>query len=407
MSVRLRKWKNKEGKIEEHWMVDVMVTIPGEGDKRVRDSSPVNTRRGAEQHERQIRQALLDGTFGKAKAQNSIPTLAAFEKRFIEYSENNNKPSTVAAKKQLLKDHIIPAFGSKRLDQIGPAEIEAFKARMRKTRSRACARKPEATKWAIKKRKQREPPALSAKSINNALTVLRKLLVVAQDQGEIAHLPRLRFFKPEKPVHDFLSFEEAERLIEAADSEWRTLILTAVRTGLRRGELIGLQWSDLDLAREFLHVRRTIWKGNIGTPKGGRSRIVDMPPSVVKALKALRHLKGPYVFCREDGAPFTPGHLKHPLTRALRRAGISREHGQIGWHDLRHTYGSHLAMRGVPIKVIQELMGHATLEMTLKYAHLSPETKRAAVQVLDEPAPAAPSVSAETAHTRHIDEAAR
>jgi site-specific recombinase XerD len=85
--------------------------------------------------------------------------------------------------------------------------------------------------------------------------------------------------------------------------------------------------------------------------------------------------------------------LKRPLDQALQRAGIAREVGRVGWHDIRHTYGSHLAMRGVPLKVIQEEMGHASIEMTLKYAHLSPETKQNAVQVLDQPPPA-PGVTA-------------
>jgi site-specific recombinase XerD len=78
---------------------------------------------------------------------------------------------------------------------------------------------------------------------------------------------------------------------------------------------------------------------------------------------------------------------KHPLMRALRMAGVSRPEGCIVWHDLRHTYGSHLAMRGVAFKVIQELMGHATIEMTMRYAHLSPEARESAVQELDRPIP--------------------
>jgi site-specific recombinase XerD len=78
---------------------------------------------------------------------------------------------------------------------------------------------------------------------------------------------------------------------------------------------------------------------------------------------------------------------KSPLLRALHGAGISRAEGCVGWHDLRHTYGSHLAMRGVALKVIQELMGHATIEMTMRYAHLSPEAKASAVQELDRPIP--------------------
>jgi site-specific recombinase XerD len=89
------------------------------------------------------------------------------------------------------------------------------------------------------------------------------------------------------------------------------------------------------------------------------------------------------------------------LERRRSRSWICREQGRIGWHDLRHTYGSHLAMRGVPLKAIQELMGHATIEMTERYAHLSPEVRASAVQQLDLPVPqlqAATARSAEGAH---------
>ena len=231
-----------------------------------------------------------------------------------------------------------------------------------------------------------EPKPLSLKTINNVLSALSKLLALAQEQGEIAQAPRVKLFgKLPKPTFDFLTFEEAERLIGAAEPEWRALLLVALKTGLRQGELIGLQWSDLDLAQARLNVRRTIWRGVTDLPKGGRERTVDLPASAVDALRAHRHLRGRFVFCQEDGQPLTEGKMKQPLRRALNRAGISREEGRIGWHDLRHTYASHLAMRGVPLKVIQELMGHVTIEMTERYAHLSPDTLREAVGVLDRP----------------------
>ena len=387
MSVRLRKWSNKEGKVEERWMVDVKVKLPGRQLRRVREFSPVNTRRGAEAHERQIRAALQDGTFGKEVIAQEVPTLSEFVERFLTYSENNNKPSTVVSKKHMLKNHIVPYFGSKRLNEIGSAELEAFKALMRRKLSGSRARKEGATIYAIRKRQNAPPHLLALKSVNNALTTLRKLLAVAEEQGVIAHIPRVRFFRVETPSFDFLDFDEAERLVQAADPEWRLLLETALKTGLRQGELIGPQWTDLDLVRGKLHVRRTLCKGIPVSPKGGRARTVDLPLSLVNALKAYRHLKGPYVFCQPDGEPLRPGLVKGPLERALRRAGIARDQGIISWHDLRHTYGSHLAIRGVPLKVIQELMGHASLDMTMKYAHLSPETKQSAVQVLDEPAP--------------------
>jgi integrase len=388
MSVRLRQWKTKEGKVQEAWWVDVKYQHPSGRVERIRKASPINTRRGAEEYERQIRHALLTGTFGKENSAGRVPTLGAFVPRFLTYSENNNKHSSVVTKRQILDDHLLPAFGNTPLDAIGPAEIEDFKAAMRKKPSGARARKEAPTRAALLKRKgSGGVKLLSLKSINNVLTVLHKLLALAQEQGVLQHVPRVKLFKTDKPAFDFLSFEEAERLINAAEPEWRTLILVALKTGLRLGELIGLQWADLDLQRGKLHVRRTIWRGVVGLPKGGRERTVDLPASAVEALKAHRHLCGPYVFCQPDGQPLTAGMTKHPLLRALRMAGISRPEGIIGWHDLRHTYGSHLAMRGVALKVIQELMGHATIEMTMRYAHLSPEARESAVQELDRPIP--------------------
>ncbi len=87
--------------------------------------------------------------------------------------------------------------------------------------------------------------------------------------------------------------------------------------------------------------------------------------------------------CQPDGRPLTAGMTKHPLLRALRMAGVSPSEGCVGWHDLHHTYGSNLARRGMALKVIQELMGHVTIEMTMRYAYLSPEVWESEVKELD------------------------
>ncbi len=252
----------------------------------------------------------------RPRAESTTYTLTRgdFVPRFIMYSENNNKYSSVVTKRQILDDHLVPAFGSMALDAIGPAEIEDFKAAMRKKPSGARARKDAPTRAALRKRKGTGPKLLSLKSINNVLTVLHKLLALAQEQGVIAHIPRVKLFRTEKPVFDFLTFEEAERLINAAEPEWRTFILLALKTGLRHGELIGLQWGDLDLQRGKLKVRRTIWQGVTWLPKGGRERTVDLPGSAVDALKGHRHLCGPYVFCRGDGQSLTAGMTEHRLS---------------------------------------------------------------------------------------------
>lgn len=96
-------------------------------------------------------------------------------------------------------------------------------------------------------------------------------------------------------------------------------------------------------------------------------------------LKSYRHLRGLYVFCMEAGKRLTKNAPKGPLRRARARSGVPH----FGWHALRHTFASHLVMRGVPLKAVQVLLGQATIEMTLRYSHLNPCVVRDAVLALD------------------------
>src|SRR6516164_4544948 len=133
MSVRAQKRRDpKTGAVREFWFVDIDYQHADGRRERVRKVSPVQTRRGAEQYEREVRQHLLAGSYGKEVIiTREAPTLTQFLEPFLTYSENNNKASTVASKRQMLANHIVPFFGSKKLDGIGPADIESFKAVMR------------------------------------------------------------------------------------------------------------------------------------------------------------------------------------------------------------------------------------------------------------------------------------
>jgi len=348
--------------------VDVTVTMPDGSTKRVAKDAPVQTRRDAERFEQELKRAILDGTYGR-KEEQPVPTLAEFEKEFISnYAETNNKKSEVQTKKSTIKNHLVPAFGSLRLNEIGARAIEAFKgAKIREGKS--------------------------AKSVNNYLTVLRKMLSVAQEWGIISFVPKVKWLRLPPSKFDFLTFDEADRLVAAADPEWRTMIIVALKTGLRQGELLALSWDDIDLVAGRLVVSRNFVRGEITTPKSGRTREIPLGDDVLAALKRHRHLRGDVVFCKEDGGMFTKGESKHPLWRACKRAGLRR----IGWHVLRHTFASHLVMRNAPIKAVQELMGHSTVKMTERYAHLSPDVRKDAVRLLDR---AVPQGHAHMAHTR-------
>ena len=126
-------------------------------------------------------------------------------------------------------------------------------------------------------------------------------------------------------------------------------------------------------------MRRSVTRGFVTEPKSGKGRDIPLGDEAIAALKAERHLRGPLVFCDAAGRMWKKNEVKHPLWRACRKAGLR----QIGWHVLRHTFASHLVMRGAAMKVVQELLGHATIEMTMRYAHLSPDVPRHAVKLLD------------------------
>jgi integrase len=161
------------------------------------------------------------------------------------------------------------------------------------------------------------------------------------------------------------------------------MILLALKAGLRQGELLALRWEDVDLVAGKLRIARSVTRGVVTTPKSGKGREVPLSDAAVRALKSHRHLRGELVFCDGAGEMFTKGLCKWPLRRACKRAGLRH----VGWHVLRHTFASHLVMRNVPLKAVQELLGHATIEMTMRYTHLSPDARRDAVRVLDLPSP--------------------
>lgn len=197
--------------------------------------------------------------------------------------------------------------------------------------------------------------------------------------------PKVKGFKTRNDFiteDQFLSFEEADRVVRAATPEWRTFIIVALKTGLRVGELLALRWEDIDLVAGQLVVRRTLWHRTEGPPKGGHNRKVPLSDEAVAVLKSHRHLKSGYVFCEEDGRRLTHSRVKDVVPSTCRRAQLAK---RLTTHGLRHSFASHLVMRGVSLMAVKELLGHESIEMTLRYSHLSPDVKRDAVRLLDAP----------------------
>ena len=285
------------------------------------------------------------------------PTFSAYAAEFMKtYVVANNKPSERSMKASILKHHLLPAFGEMRLDSIKMHPIEMFKASLL-------------------------AKGLSRKRVNNILAVLGKMLRYAHEVELLDVVPRVKLLKVPPQEFDFLRFEELSRLLEAVkgDPERTALLLMGSDAGLRQGEMVALEWGDVDLVAGTLTVRRSSWRGIVGTPKSGRDRKIPLTPRLRAALRAHRHLRAELVFCHADGSPFTQSAIEAALRFACKRAGLR----SIGSHVLRHTFASHLAMLGAAPKAIQELLGHGSLSMTLKYAHLAPSALREAIGLLD------------------------
>ncbi|MCX4239436.1 tyrosine-type recombinase/integrase [Paraliomyxa miuraensis] len=361
------------------WMIDAHIRLLDGSVVRVRKVSPVQSKRGAKKYEQDVREKVVAGTWGKTAEPS--PTFASFSTYFLDnYATTNNRPSTVREKRRALGRGLLDEIGHLKLDRIGTREVEAFKARRKKD-------------------------GVSHKTINEELAILGKILGYAEEIGDLTTPPpKIRRLKTPKPKLDFFDFDEAKRLEKAASQApdpWRAMIPIAMWTGLRLGELRALKWNDVDLVARHLHVRHAADDQDVlHPPKDGDPRIVELPRKAARLLKEHKHLRGDYVFCRENGLILRTRDCESkskavrddgPLAKVCRKAGLR----PIGWHGLRHTYASHLMMKGAKPVEVQELLGHASMSMTNRYTHLSPIARRAAAELLDDEPPGLDEVEEE------------
>jgi integrase len=362
MTVKIREWK--KGK-QVGFEVDIRFTYPDGAPFRRRIKAPVESKSAAKRWgEARERDLFLQPSpvvlLQQEEKRKEVPTLQEFGPRFIEgYARaNRHKASGVATKECILKKHLYRLLGDKKLDAITDEDVQNLKADL-------------ATK--------------SRKTVNNVLSILNKLLKVAVKWKVIKELPcSIELLKVSSPVPAFYEFEEYERLVDAAqkiDSSTLVVVLLGGDAGLRRGEMIGLRWCDVDFRRQQLVIEQAVWAGIADAPKSGHGRIIPMTDALAAALRAHRHLRGERVLYTSDCEPVTAKILRGWVASAQNRAQLRLATGAL--HILRHTFCSHLAMRGAPAKAIQELAGHENLMTTLRYMHLSPSARVGAIQLLN------------------------
>src|SRR6516225_834071 len=265
----------------------------------------------------------------------------------------------------LLRKHLTPQFGDKRLCDISRVEIQQY---------------------LLKKLRQ----GFAWETTNHLRNLMGKVLGTAVSWNYLADNAVRGVKMPERSLkrpHQFLNADEVKRLIVACNEPTRTIVLLATMTGLRIGEILALRWKRINFIDETLVVAETCFMGRFGSPKTHASRReVPLSRAVVEALSAqysrsANQSPEGLVFATRYGGPLTSNNLrKRGLQSACKRAGLPR----INWHGLRHTHGTLLHVQGTPLKVAQAQLGHSDLATTLEvYTHASVMAQREAMNLLE------------------------
>jgi integrase len=341
-------------KIKTSWWVDFRL-----GPVRHRKRSPENSKAGAQAYEAMLRQKLARGEpieLTKDELRRDL-TFGQFAWQwFDEYVVANNKYLEQRMKKYTLRGSLVPFFGKLPLRFITSHHVEQYKAHVLKTEG------------------------ISRKTVNNRLAIFRKCIVTAYEWLQLpGTAPKVVLLKCPPPPTDYLSADECELLLSKVDGVIREMILTALRTGMRHSELTGLQWPSINWENRIIIVRhsRCSRTGLLQSPKSNRERHVPMDADVYEVLFKRRKTTG-YVFL-DKGRPFESHRMIREIREVRYRAGLR----QMGWHTLRHTFASHLAIKGAPLHVVQALLGHSSIGTTMRYAHVAPSALRTAIDMLN------------------------
>jgi integrase len=286
-------------------------------------------------------------------------TLEEAGSRFIQHLEAvGRKPSTLVAYRSALRVHLVPYFGDGPFDAVSPEDVEGFMSAMRRQ-------------------------GLSSKSIRNYVGILGTLYAHWERRALIERNPVRHVDLPAREHSAdvrWLDQSELHALIAATGGThpelYRALFLTAAMTGLRQGELLALRWRDVDWAASRARVRQNYVRGRFGAPKSKRStRSVPLADRVAGELERVH--QGSQWQHEEDlvfahpytGRPLERAQVLRVFKNALKAAALDQRHV---FHDLRHTFGTRMAAAGVPLRTLQEWMGHRDYKTTAIYADYAP-----------------------------------
>lgn len=267
---------------------------------------------------------------------------------------------TVADYKSMCNRHLIPNFGSIQIRSIERSHADQLIAYLRDI-------------------------GLQNKTSNKVLTLFKQIVLYAEIEGFLVKSPLTRFplLNASAGNIDYLSQQEILQLLRSnSGQECYPLLVVVLNTGMRIGELTGLCWDRINFESDYIEISRNQTRNGLkDDTKTHRVRHIPMNEEVKTTLLNLMGLqRSPkYVFTKSNGDSFNPDHYSaREFNEALQRAGLRK----VNFHITRHTYASHYMMNGGDIYDLQKILGHTKIEMTMKYAHLSPKHLRNAVNTV-------------------------
>jgi integrase len=287
------------------------------------------------------------------------------------------RPSTLASYQRNLEQHVVPFIGNVPLRSLDAGQLNALYSQL-----------------LAGGRRDSKNGGLSPRTVRYVATILHRALKdavrwrrIPVNPAAAADPPRAKLVKESQPAMKVWAAAELVRfLIATSASRYQPAWLTLATTGMRRGELLGLMWDDVDLLNGRLSIRRALvvidHVPQVGPTKTGKPRVIELDAATVAALKAWKSRQAQehllmgvgyqdtgLVFTHPDGRPYHPERFSREFDRAVERHGLER----IRLHDLRHGWATMALEQGVHVKVVSERLGHSSVVITLDtYSHVSP-----------------------------------
>ena len=285
---------------------------------------------------------ILEGRYFDIKKNFQIP-IDEIAEDFLKYSKNNKKSY---GRDIILVDNLLDFFRNKRLNNITPILIEQYKG------------------------KRLNEDGMMPATVNREIACLKCIFnwAIKNGKADVNPMKQVKLLKENNTRLRFLSQEEIIQLKNNCSERIRPIVETALMTGMRRGEILNLKWEDVNFQQGIIVIKNS---------KSGKLREIPICSALRKVMEQYSNAStGEYVFCSELGQPYR--NFYTGFQRIVKKAGIE----DFSFHDLRHTAASYLIMLGIDIVTVKEILGHSSINMTLRYAHLSPLHKREAMEIL-------------------------